>query len=203
MALLQRLLLLPLLAPLLAVLLVAAINPRPAIALRLLTWTSPALPISLWLSLAACGGGALSAGATSLALRSATRPASPNQRRSRTAQDPGSWSVWPDWGTNADGPAHGDGPANADWHANGEGPSRAERSAGQGLPHPVRPPGEPAPTVAVPFRVIRKGSGSGRAPGAGPGSGATRGQGQAAPAEPRPQTVSVGDGWDEAISDDW
>ena len=46
---LQRLLLLPLLAPLLAVLLVAALNPTPASRLRLLIWTSPALPIGVTL----------------------------------------------------------------------------------------------------------------------------------------------------------
>lgn len=42
MSLLQRLLLLPLLSPLLAVLLLGAFNPRPWVALRLLTWSSPA-----------------------------------------------------------------------------------------------------------------------------------------------------------------
>jgi hypothetical protein len=50
---LQQLLLIPLLAPLLAVLLLGAINPRPQVALRLLVWTSPALPLGAWIAAAA------------------------------------------------------------------------------------------------------------------------------------------------------
>ena len=67
MALLQRLLLLPLLAPLLLVLLVGALNPRPSLSLRLLIWTSPALPIGVWIALAGGGGAGLSAAAAALA----------------------------------------------------------------------------------------------------------------------------------------
>jgi hypothetical protein len=66
---LRRLLLLPLLAPLLALLILAALNPRPATSLRLLTWRSPSLSLGLWIALAGAGGAALSAGATGLALR--------------------------------------------------------------------------------------------------------------------------------------
>ncbi|MEA5412824.1 hypothetical protein VB737_13710, partial [Synechococcus sp. BA-120 BA3] len=66
---LHRLLLLPLLSPLLVTLLVAALNPSPSLALRLLTWQTPSLPIGLWMAVAAGGGAALSAGATALALR--------------------------------------------------------------------------------------------------------------------------------------
>ena len=69
MSVLQRLLLIPLLAPLAAVLLVAGLNPRPAVVLRLLIWTSPALPIGAWLALAAVGGAGLSAAGSGLALR--------------------------------------------------------------------------------------------------------------------------------------
>ena len=47
---LQRILLLPLLSPLLAVLLVSAINPRPGVSVRLLTWSSPAWPLGGWLA---------------------------------------------------------------------------------------------------------------------------------------------------------
>ena len=68
MALLQRLLLLPLLAPLLLVLLVGALNPRPSLSMRLLIWTSPALPIGVWIALAGGGGAGLSAAAAALAL---------------------------------------------------------------------------------------------------------------------------------------
>lgn len=191
MALLQRLLLLPLLAPLLAVLLVAAINPRPAVALRLLTWTSPALPIGLWLSLAAGGGGALSAAATSVALRSAghkptraTAPrgtASPGARRGEDASpNDAGWADWPE----PDPPASRSAPSST--HS-----SAAARSP-QHTPQPVRPPGEPAPTVAVPFRVIRKGASKAPAAQTGP-----RGVDGGA------SSVAVGDGWDQVVSDDW
>jgi uncharacterized integral membrane protein len=78
---LQRLLLLPLLLPLLAVLLLGAINPRPATSLRLLIWTSPTLPIGLWITAAAAGGAALSAGATALALKGQSRVVFQRQRR--------------------------------------------------------------------------------------------------------------------------
>ncbi|MGB5135349.1 MAG: hypothetical protein WBN89_09275, partial [Prochlorococcaceae cyanobacterium] len=74
MSLLRRLLLLPLLAPLLAVLVIGAVNPRPAVRMRLLTWTSPPLPIGVWLLLASGGGALLSAGATTLALQGQRQP---------------------------------------------------------------------------------------------------------------------------------
>ena len=188
MALLQRLLLLPLLAPLLAVLLVAAINPRPAVALRLLTWTSPALPIGLWLSLAAAGGGALSAAATSLALRSAGRPparstASPRARRGESVSpNDGGWTDWPE----PDQPSARSASSST---SSGGAPRSPHHN-----PQPVRPPGEPAPTVAVPFRVIRKGASKAPAPAAETGP---RGVDGVTPA------VAVGDGWDQVVNDDW
>jgi len=138
--------LLPLLAPLLAVLLIAALNPRPSLALRLLTWTSPALPIGAWIAAMAAGGAALSAGATALALREAgTSPETlrrrlhrdgepewseeePLQRRQRSRQQPVE-QARPDWSAPF---------------------ADAAYSAG-----PSRQPGQPPPTVAVPFRVIR------------------------------------------------
>ena len=69
---LRRLLLLPVLAPLVAVAALALLNPRPAVALRLLIWSSPALPIGSWLAIAVAGGGLMSAAATSAALQSST-----------------------------------------------------------------------------------------------------------------------------------
>lgn len=151
----QQLLLIPLLAPLLAVWLVAAINPRPVVALRLLIWTSPALPLGLWIGGIAAAGAGLSAGATVLALRQQT-PA---------ADVP----VLP----RRDGPS----PRRQEPAATGGGPSRA--------------PGEPAPTVEVPFRVIRRG-----------------GQSQPAAqttATAAPETVAraMGDGWDQPLNDSW
>lgn len=88
MTVLRQLLLIPLLAPLLAVLLAGAINPRPAISLRLLVWSSPALPLGVWLMLAAGGGGLLSAMGTGLALRSGGPGL---QRQVRRAAPAGGW----------------------------------------------------------------------------------------------------------------
>ena len=145
---LRRLLLLPVLTPLVAVAALALLNPRPAVALRLLTWSSPALPIGSWLAIAVAGGGLLSATATTTALQ--TPGQTRRQVRVRASRDP---QPPPGWG---------------------EPPAT---SAG-----PQRPPGAPAPTVEVPFRVIRKGS--------------------AAPTS-TPVAQAVGDGWSSAPSDDW
>jgi hypothetical protein len=172
--LLQRLLLLPLLAPLLVVVLVGAINPRPLVALRLLTWTSPTLSIGLWLSIAAGGGAAISAAATGLALRlgpgarglqTGRQTNRQAQRQTNQAKEPQE-EIWPD----SDRPARG--------------PSRSPFQAGAG---PSRAPGEPAPTVAVPFRVIRKAQTASTPP----------------PHAPEAKATAVGDGWDQVASDDW
>ena len=172
MLLLQRLLLLPLLAPLLVVVLVGAINPRPVVALRLLTWTSPTLSIGLWLSIAAGGGAAISAAATGLALRlgpgarglqTGRQTNRQAQRQTNQATEPQE-EIWPD----SDRPPRG--------------PTRSQFQAG-----PSRAPGEPAPTVAVPFRVIRKAQTASTPP----------------PHAPEAKATAVGDGWDQAASDDW
>jgi hypothetical protein len=124
---LHRLLLLPLLSPLLLTLLVAALNPSPAIRLRLLIWQSPPLPIGLWMAMAAGGGAALSGGATALALRQGgSRPLRRTVRRS----DP-----WDEAG----------------WSPPPPPPAAPAASAGPG-----RAAGEPAPTVSVPYRVLRR-----------------------------------------------
>ena len=176
MLLLQRLLLLPLLAPLLVVGLVGAINPRPLVALRLLTWTSPTLSIGLWMGIAAGGGAAISAAATGLALRlgpgaqglptgrQANRQAQRQTGRPTNQATEPHDEIWPE----AVSPA--------------KGPSRSPFQAG-----PSRAPGEPAPTVAVPFRVIRKAQTASAPP----------------PHAPEAKATAVGDGWDQAASDDW
>jgi len=174
--LLQRLLLLPLLAPLLVVGLIGAINPRPLVALRLLTWTSPTLSIGLWLSIAAGGGAAISAAATGLALRlgPGTR-AMPTRRPTNQAAESHD-EIWPDVENQAKGPAKRQSKEASN------GPSRSPFQAG-----PSRAPGEPAPTVAVPFRVIRKAQTASSPP----------------PHAPEAKATAVGDGWDQAASDDW
>ncbi|MEY4430669.1 MAG: hypothetical protein RLZZ533_605 [Cyanobacteriota bacterium] len=128
-ALLTRLLLLPLLSPLLAVLLIAAVNPRPWVALRLLTWTSPAWPLGGWLASGLAVGAGLSAAGTALALQgqpSAVRPRRQVRRGAPEAE-----------------PEPEPTPRQA--------PRRSAPWAG-----PSRSASDPPPTVSVPFRVIRR-----------------------------------------------
>jgi hypothetical protein len=190
--LLQRLLLLPLLAPLLVVGLVGAINPRPVVALRLLTWTSPTLSIGLWLSIAAGGGAAISAAATGLALRlgpgaratptgrQASRQSNRQSGRPTNQAGGADDPIWPDVESQVKGPAKG--PAQGQSKERANGPSGNPFQAG-----PSRAPGDPAPTVAVPFRVIRKAQTASAPP----------------PHAPEAKATAVGDGWDQAASDDW
>ncbi|MFZ9217196.1 MAG: hypothetical protein ACO215_09000, partial [Vulcanococcus sp.] len=85
----QRILLLPLLTPLVAVLLVSAINPRPSVSVRLLTWSSPALPMGAWLAAAAGLGAGLSGIGTALALQGASNGISPRRQvRRQGAPEP-------------------------------------------------------------------------------------------------------------------
>jgi hypothetical protein len=135
---LHRLLLLPLLSPLLVTLLVAALNPSPSLALRLLTWQTPSLPIGLWMAVAAGGGAALSAGATALALRQGGRPPLRRTVRRPDRLEDDTWSA--PWGDRSEGRTAAAPPAPA-----------APSAAG-----PSRAPGEPAPTVSVPYRVLHR-----------------------------------------------
>jgi len=172
MAILRRLVLLPLLAPALVALALAAANPAPPLSLRLLTWRSPSLPLGAWLAIGAAGGLAIGATASGLAVagsrqRDGGADQGPPPRPQREGSE--SWSGWED-------PAADTLP-------------RQQRTAGAG---PSRAMTEPAPTVTVPFRVIRR-------PAA-----------PAAPAEPgahrvaRQEPVMVSDDdWGLAGSDDW
>ncbi len=147
---LQRLLLLPLLSPLLVTLLVAALNPSPSVALRLLTWRTPALPIGLWIALAAGGGAALSGGGAALALHQGA--GAPGRRRTvrRSAEwdTSGTWS--PPWGDRSEA----EGPPTGSSKRRGPAPAAAAAAAGPG-----RAPGEPSPTVSVPYRVLHRPTG--------------------------------------------
>jgi len=169
--LLQRLLLLPLLSPLLALLLLGAVNPRPWVALRLLTWVSPAWPLGIWISAAAAAGAGLSAAGTALALQAGDNAMLPRRQVRRRSEEPNRSpeaddSPWPASEAEVPGPA---------W----AGPGRAA--------------GEPAPTVSVPFRVIRRGQGAApSAPAAAPAAATS-----AAPAG------SGVDDWASGSGDDW
>ena len=170
MTLLQRLLLLPLLSPLLAVLLLGAVNPRPAVALRLLTWTSPALPLGAWISAAAAAGAGLSALGGALALQGSTEPLAPRRQVRRRPNDHDDDSPPP-----AAGRERRSGVPEPDLSSAWAGPSRAA--------------GEPAPTVSVPFRVIRRGQTS-------PGAGGRVPQ-------PAAAATASSDDWDTPVGDDW
>ena len=173
---LQRVLLVPLLTPLLAVLLVAAINPRPSVAVRLLIWTSPALPLSAWLAAAAGLGAGVSSLGTALALQGAGRGITPR----RQVRRPGFWNdAEPEVPRQSE-----ERPEQEPWD---RGPKDVEPTPNQASwAGPSRGASEPAPTVSVPFRVIRK-----------PRSAAA-----AAPSSPAAPTV-VNDDWGSASNDDW
>ena len=129
-ALLTRLLLLPLLSPLLAVLLIAAVNPRPWVALRLLTWTSPAWPLGGWLATGLAVGAGMSAAGTALALQGQPASVRPRRQVRRGATD------------RESDPAPRQSPRSAPGAGPWAGPSRSAS--------------DPPPTVSVPFRVIRR-----------------------------------------------
>lgn len=152
---------LPLLTPLLAALAVAVANPGPVIALRLLTWRSPSLPLGAWIAAAALGGAAISGTATALALRDAA----PRLRRRvhrRRAKSP--------WELREEEP----------WSP--EPPPVPPPTAG-----PERAPGEPAPTVSVPYRVIHRPA-----------------RAQATAVEtPRPPQAPEADDWQQEIGEEW
>jgi len=178
---LRRLLLLPLLAPLLALLLLAAFNPQPRLSLRLLTLRSPALPLGVWLAAGGAAGAALSALATALALqqgRQAARLREPGARP-RERQEP--WSV-PGWGG---------------WSAERRSAPAPDATADVAVSAgPPRAPGEPPPTVSVPFRVIRRPA---RPPGA---TQATAAQASAPKAATSAAVAGGGDDWD-SDEEDW
>lgn len=180
---LQRLLLLPLLSPLLTVLLVAAINPRPWVSVRVLTWSSSAWPLGGWIATAAALGAAISSAGAALALQGQAPSVIPERQVRRRANEPqrrearaeASEAAWSGW-SEPEPPR----------------PAPNERSwAG-----PSRNPQDPAPTVSVPFRVIRKGAA--KTTPAVPAKPAT-----SAPAAAPSASASNNADWDAPISDDW
>ena len=190
---LRPLLLLPLLSPLLAALLVGALNPQPAVSLRLLTWNSPSVPIGAWIAAAAGTGAALSGGAAALAIGEAG-----GALRRRVRRRQGSTAAEPAWG----GEVWDEFPSREAAQAP---PRRAQRPEAVEVPPaswaagPARAPGEPAPTVAVPFRVLRRGDGVGMAT-AEPERQDAR---ERRTPEPEPVAVAADDDWGAAERDDW
>jgi hypothetical protein len=180
---LHRLLLLPLLSPLLVTLLVAALNPSPPLALRLLTWQTPSLPIGLWMAAAAGGGAALSAGATALALRQGGRPPLRRTVRRQDRLEDDTWAA--PWAGRSEGRASAAAPATP-------APSAAPSAAAAG---PSRAPGEPAPTVSVPYRVLHRPEVADPRP--------FRPEPAVASRPPAPAPASVDDDWGDHDSEEW
>ena len=192
---LRRLLLLPLLSPLLAATVLGALNPTPVLSLRLLTWTSPALPLGAWISAAALGGAVLSGAGTSLALRP---PVAALRRRVRLERSSPGWDATPlEQGGNR---RHYPSPGRAARGREADPTETYGRGSGASefAATPTPAPGEPLPTMTVPFRVIR------RADGARP---------PAAPAEvagpwsrspgANPQAGAQLEDWDSPVDEDW
>ena len=195
---LRRLLLLPLLSPLLAATVLGALNPTPVLSLRLLTWTSPALPLGAWISAAALGGAVLSGAGTSLALRP---PVAALRRRVRLERSSPGWEATaPEQEGNR---RHSPSPGRA---ARGRGADPTETyGRGSGASNfaaatPTPAPGEPLPTMTVPFRVIRRADGA--RPHAAPAEAAGPGPWSRSPGA-NPQAAAQQEDWDSPADEDW
>jgi hypothetical protein len=196
--LLRRLLLLPLLSPLVAATVLGALNPTPVLSLRLLTWSSPALPLGAWISAAALGGAVLSGAGTSLALRP---PGAALRRRVRLERSAPGWEATPpqEEGNRRYSPS----PGRA---ARGRGADptetygRGSRASEFAAATPTPAPGEPLPTMTVPFRVIRRADGA--RPHAAPVEVAGPGPWSRS-AGANPQAGAQLEDWDSPADEDW
>ncbi|QNI54690.1 putative conserved membrane protein [Synechococcus sp. BIOS-E4-1] len=164
---LQRLLLIPSLLPLLLTLLVGGLNLGKTGSLRILTWELPRLPLGVWMAVAATSGAVLGSGAV-LAAGSSTQ-----QTLQREVRRPYSWQE--------------------------ESPELDSERAGAAaatMPWPERDLREPAPTVSVPFRVIRTGRTT-------KDSVAQSDLKERAVSDPAQTSTTVADDWDQPLPADW
>ena len=129
MTLLQRILLIPSLVPLVAVLVLSALHRGAPTRLHLLGWSSPQAPLGLWTALAATGAAALSA---SSALFTVPR----NQPLRRRLHRPY------------------EAPSAPEWQVDG---ARVPQERSPVPSPPQRDLRDPAPTVAVAYRIIKRG----------------------------------------------
>ena len=194
----------------LALLVTGALNTRSTVVVRLLTWQSPSLPLGAWIAAAAAGGGALSAAGTALALKG---PA-PGLRR-RIHGEPPREEPWEGSAANPWGQAwRAEPPGSARPGAGNNQRARGAESEANGNPReiseppswqqsatagPDRAPGEPAPTLSVPYRVIRRGRPE--SPSAPTGSAAPWSPGRQAARSPEP--VPASDDWGSEAMEDW
>ena len=157
---LQRMLLSAGLAPLVLLALVAALNLRQHVSLRVLIWSTPALPVGAWMAIAAAGGCSLSCVA-GLALQQQVRPLQREvHRRADAGRGAGDWAE-PPW------------------------PEPEQRGAAA---WPERDLHDPAPTVAVPYRVIQRGTRAASANRSAPEATAA---------------TQAADDWSTGPTDDW
>jgi len=193
-----------------------ALNTRPTVVLRLLTWQSPSLPLGAWIAAAAAAGGALSAAGTALALLDS----SPGQRR-RIRREPEREEPWEDpartpWGQAWSGERPGAGHEHRSRAGRSENKeSVREREQAQAWRQaasagPDRAPGEPPPTLSVPYRVIRRGRSespseplASEAPWSQRQSSDRGGRAPQAEAGRRAETVAAADDWGSNALEDW
>lgn len=181
---LQRLLLVPSLTPLVALALVASLNGRQSSSLRFLTWRSPVLPLGAWIAIAAAGG-ALVSGAGALLLSTQQRPLQRHVRREPFSREP--WAPWPEPNRR------GSGDVDAEHRSREPNPSNDSPQV-----WPERDVRDPAPTVAVPYRVIKRGEQ--RGPTAAPVAATTAAKAAATTAS----SMGTGhDDWSSQVNDDW
>jgi len=192
------------------------------VVLRLLTWQSPALPLGAWIAAAAAGGGVLSAAGTALALRDAGPALRRRIRREPEQAEPWEGSAgntWdPAWSEERSRSARPEsGQTQRSWGPEAtrsndslreNAPSQARRQAPSAGPD--RSPGEPPPTLSVPYRVIRRSRQESPFPPSGsdaqgPKAQRRDGGGWSAPAaeERRAEPVAVADDWGSDTLDAW
>ncbi len=127
MTLLQRILLIPSLLPLVAVLVLSALHRGTPTRLHLLGWSSPEAPLGVWTAFAATGAAALSATSALLLVVPINQPLRRRLHRPLEASPTPEWQV----------------------------DSVKDRSPASSPPQ--RDLRDPAPTVAVTYRIIKRG----------------------------------------------
>lgn len=172
---LQRLLLIPCLSPLLLTLLVGGLNLGKSGSLRILTWELPALPIGVWMTVAATTGAVLGSGGALTAVSGSTRR--PLQREVRRP-----------YGGTAQTTPH----------------EEEFQTFGKKAPMswPERDVRDPAPTVSVPFRVIRTGPKATKDDSAKVDVASNAASAQEVSKAEVSKAVDTID-WDQPLSDDW